>query len=98
MPSGAPALVPDGVAPLGGENPVDTTGEGAVDPSSAVGAVTTKSGDPNARDTSGDEFMQVLTDDAPPGPSWLVIASLAMLVVGLTLALFRWRARRLGDA
>ena len=98
MPSGAPALAPDAVRPAaGGENPVDTTGEGAADASADVGAITTKSGEPGNRDAAGDGFAQVLTDEAPTGPSWLVIGSLVMLVVGLTLALFRWRARRLGD-
>ena len=99
MPSAAPAFLPDSVRPAaGGENPVDTTGEGAVDPSAGAGDMSTKSADP-ARDGAAEElYTQPLADhDAPGGPSWLVIGSLVMLVVGLTLALFRWRARRLGD-
>ena len=99
-PRAAPAFLPDSVRPAaGGENPVDTTGEGAVDPSAGAGDMSTKSADPDARWSRGTSCIRSpwRIDDAPGGPSWLVIGSLVMLVVGLTLALFRWRARRLGD-
>ena len=98
VPSAGPAFAPDEVNTAAGENPIDTTGDGAGDPSAAAGIADTKSADPDQRETATDEMVsQVLVDESSSGPSWLVVGSLVMLGVGLTLALFRWRARRLGD-
>ena len=99
-PSAAPAFQPDEIEAGGGEPPVDTTAEGPVEPSRASApsdAAVTKSSEPDQRDGSTNAFAQTLADETHGGPSWLVLGSLALLVVGLTLALLRWRARRLGD-
>ena len=98
--SAAPLYQPNGIDTIGGEPPVDTTAEGPVEPSRASApsdAAITKSAEPDQRDGSNEAFAQTVPDETNGGPSWLVLGSLALLVVGLTLALLRWRARRLGD-
>ena len=102
-PSAAPAYEPDQIDTAAGEAPGDTTGEAPVDTrgeaaaSAASGAGIAKSSEPAQRDGSADLFNQAVTGETAAGPSWLVIGSVAMLLVGLTLAMLRWRARRLGD-
>ena len=104
--SAAPAYVenaapgPDETSELdtaGGEPPIDTTAEGPVAPSDASAAGVGKSSEPATRDTRDQTFTQSLIADGTGGPSWLVIGSALLLLVGLTLALLRWGARRLGD-
>jgi hypothetical protein len=104
QPSAAPAFNENAAAPAttgetdvtGGEPaPVDTSVDGAAAPSDASGATTTKSTDPNERDASDARVAQVLDDGTEP--NWLVLVSGSLLVVGLILAMLRWRARRLGD-
>ncbi len=98
--SAAPLYQPDGIDTIGGEPPVDTTAEGPVEPSRASApsdAAITKSAPPNQRDGSNELFAQAIEGEDAGGPSWLVLGSLALLIVGLTLSLLRWGARRLGD-
>ena len=79
---------------------VDITGEGAARPSDAAaagGAAIAKSAEPSTQVDGDAPFAQQPGGEAPAGPSWLVIGSLALLVAGLALALARWRATRLGD-
>ncbi len=95
---GAPAAAgpSDGIDMAGGEPGIVTTGEGAARASDAAGAGNTKSTDPEVRDIS-DSLTQADPDPTSDGSRWLVVVSGALLVVGLTLVMLRWRARRLGD-
>ena len=111
QPSAAPAYQePAAAAPsheidtAGGEYSV-TDGPGAAASGAASaptdpGDTTIKTGAvPDQRDGERMTTLeQTLFGDPDTGsPSWLVIGSALLLVLGLTLALARWAARRLGD-
>jgi anti-sigma factor RsiW len=101
------------LAPLANPLPDDTSSPGANDygvaqpvpspaaalpaASAAAGAITGSSAEPQ-RDTVAESAQtQPATSGQSGGPSALTVASLALLLAGLALALVRWGARRLGD-
>jgi anti-sigma factor RsiW len=94
---------PSGVDTMGGEPSAESTGaataEPSADPSDLRAAAISRPTDPAHRDETRDGAYTeaTLATDETGGASWLVIGSALMLLVGLTLALLRWGARRLGD-
>jgi hypothetical protein len=97
--SGAPLLpgaelLPDAAASA----KTDITGEAVPQPSTADRNAGLNGSVPSAGAApQGTPVDEALVVDDGVGPSLLVIASLAMLLTGIALALLRWGARRLGD-
>ena len=86
------------VAGAAASSEADTAGELAPEATYGDRSVIANGGAPSGRDSAkGSALDESLGGDLAAGPSFLVLASTALLLTGLALALLRWGARRLGD-